>query len=390
MFLLVVAALRESIWGMLSTLCSFFGCKNRPPNTHTFFMQTAYNQGVNNVLKTILQSYTPSPWAKGPLAQTVFGNCCIRTPTYPYTRCEYVLFDDDVMTSLYWTEPNTNAPIVLICHGIGGSHHSEHPRLFSKMVADMGLRAVVYNRRGHDMCCSLYPIIARPDFKPYPLHCDTEDMHAVMKHIRTKYLDVPILAVGISAGANLMVEYMAKYRDARPFEAAVSIANGCDLVQLTHGFSKKPYADVIMLNALKTFFHNRSSEVLTLCKERNIHIDVSTLHKSKSVRDFEKQLILPLYQDVYDDLDDYYEQHSCYERFEDIDVPFLSIGSYDDPLIDTRLHDHVIRASYINPNLFTVMTDVGGHLGWLSGWRGSPIHSDLVRAFLEYVIRKPK
>lgn len=51
----------------------------------------------------------------------------------------------------YKEQPNTppDAPVLMICHGIGGGSASRLARLLADEAAAKGWRAVVYNRRGH-------------------------------------------------------------------------------------------------------------------------------------------------------------------------------------------------------------------------------------------------
>ena len=51
-------------------------------------------------------------------------------------------------------------------------------------------------------------------------------------------------------------------------------------------------------------------------------------------------------------------------------MPLLAMNTLDDVLIPPHLVNHAIEAGASNPNVFAVVTKIGGHLAWLTGWRG--------------------
>jgi len=392
MLLFVLAALLESLLGLITMP---FKYAHPSKQVSMFFQKTALNEGLHNTLKTLLISYTPSPWAPGPYSQTLFGNV---TPKerHTYTRRDFILLNDGVFTSIFWKEPQggcmTHRHIVLICPGLGGNHQSCSAVAISDLVADMGMRAIVYNRRGHDIGCSLVPlpdahmVLGPPTrHKPYPLHCDTDDMHTVVQYIQKKHPQTPMIVIGVSAGANLAVKYIAQHLGEHPFVGVVSLANGSDLVNLTKAFDKRPHANTLMVGILKELFEYRKQELLIICRHNNKELDTGVIQRSRTVRDFETNLILPLYRDFYKDIDEYYRQHSSHEAYRQVDIPLLSLGSMDDPLIDPSLHDHVVNASKTNDNIYAVLTREGGHMGWLTGWHGEQLHLKVIREFISYI-----
>jgi hypothetical protein len=69
------------------------------------------------------------------------------------------------------------------------------------------------------------------------------------------------------------------------------------------------------------------------------------------------------------DVDEYYESQSSIRAMPDVAIPMLCLNARDDPLIDPSLVNSGINAAKANPNVITVLTSHGGHLGWVHGWR---------------------
>jgi predicted alpha/beta-fold hydrolase len=217
--------------------------------------------------------------------------------------------------------------------------------------------------------------------KGFPMHCDIEDMAEVVKYVRAQFPKAPMLLVGFSAGANLAVKYLGSRADESPFIGAVSVCNGHDLVTLTHNFIKRPMANAIMTNALQRLLADRLEEVQRIAQAQNLQLDFHKMDHTTNVRHFEEMLMLPFYKQ-FSSLDEYYAHNSCYTAFKDVRVPLLSMATLDDPLIHPDLPNHAVHASQCNPNIICVKTKRGGHLGWLTGWRGQWWMMDVIESFL--------
>ena len=190
-----------------------------------------------------------------------------------------------------------------------------------------------------------------------------------------------MLLVGFSAGANLAVKYLGTRAAESPFVCAVSVCNGHELVPLTHDFVERPMANAIMTNALQSLLAARLEEMKQIALAKTLQLDFDKLRKTVNVREFEEMLMLPLNQQ-FNTLDDYYTANSCGVHMKYIRVPLLTMATSDDPLIGADLANHAVIASNTNPNIICVQTERGGHLGWLSGWRGKWWMMDVIERFL--------
>jgi predicted alpha/beta-fold hydrolase len=345
-------------------------------------MDTAKNILILHAMNDLLARFQPAPWAVRGVAQTLFASYNPNA-RYPYSRVESVVMSDSVHVLVHWKELNNlndAAPIVFLCPGIAGCSNSRTVKTISDVMADHGWRSVVYTRRGHGQS-SLLPTEHLSACKGFPVHCDVDDMADVVKHVRMQFPNAPMLLVGFSAGANLAVKYLGTRAAESPFMCAVSVCNGHKLVPLTHDFIERPMANAIMTNALQGLLAARLAEMKQIALAKTLHLDFDKLRKTVNVREFEEMLMLPLNQQ-FNTLDDYYTANSCGDHMKDIRVPLLCMATSDDPLIGAELANHAVIASKTNPNIICVQTKRGGHLGWLSGWRGKWWMMDVIERFL--------
>ncbi|KXZ51358.1 hypothetical protein GPECTOR_13g846 [Gonium pectorale] len=222
--------------------------------------------------------------------------------------------------------------------------------------------------------------------KGFPMHCDMDDMETVARHVHSAFPSAPKLLVGFSAGANVVVKYLGlQGNKENPFVAAVSVCNGHELVPLTKEFLKRPVANTLMAQALQGLLKSKYSEVEQICTARGLHVDFRGILSTNNVRQFETELMLQLFPE-FSDIDAYYAYNSCHEAFKDVSIPLLAMATCDDPLIHRDLTDHAVNASKGNPNVLSVRTNTGGHLGWLTGWNGRWWQQDVVFSFLDGVL----
>jgi predicted alpha/beta-fold hydrolase len=244
-----------------------------------------------------------------------------------------------------------DAPLVVICHGLAGS--SENPAIVEmcNTCVARGWRAAVYIRRGHD------GLTVESGSKPFPQHADTDDMDDVTQWLCAQFPTAPKILMGFSAGANVVVKYIGERgaRVADIYTCSLSICNAFDIDVAT---KRRVIADFLVLRFLRKLVrHNAAFIPLSAT-------DVGCVLRSKSVREFDAKLIVPLYG--YEDVSDYYRQHSSNAWVSCAHIPLLCIGSRDDPfLCQKELHAIPVTAARVNSNVIAVTTARGGHLAWL-------------------------
>lgn len=72
--------------------------------------------------------------------------------------------------------------------------------------------------------------------RSWPRHGDTSDSHEVVEQIAREYPHATLLAVGYSAGSNILVKYLGEAGADTPIRGAVSVCNGAPPHHSTVGF----------------------------------------------------------------------------------------------------------------------------------------------------------
>jgi predicted alpha/beta-fold hydrolase len=331
-----------------------------------------------------LARYRAPIWAYLPYAQTTLA-------IYGKARCafscacacgwqqrELLRMGDGVQVALDWRVcvccclvplPKT-APLVVVMHGLGANSSSAHERALTAMCHAEGWRSVVYVRRGHGGT-SLLPAVPadaeerRPRCRAFPGHADMEDAWRVVQHIRSAYPGAPMIAVGMSAGANLVVKFQGVFADRSPFVAAVSVSNGHDIAEGSQLLADtRPLADRALAACLKSIVHALPShEMAAAARLAGVTLDLAAVRRSASFRDVEQALGRVV--GGYALLDQYFRDQGCWRDIEHVRAPLLSLASKDDPLIPPALIRHATNAATRNPHVVSVVTRRGGHVGWL-------------------------
>ncbi|RKO84703.1 Alpha/Beta hydrolase protein [Blyttiomyces helicus] len=119
------------------------------------------------------------------------------------------------------TPETAHIPTVILLHGLtGGSHETYVQDVIFNLRKD-GIRAVVCNFRG----------CAKTELTSSQLYCAawTDDVKSAVESISAR-CDGPLVGVGFSLGANIMLKYVGETGKSCPLIGCVSIANPFDLL----------------------------------------------------------------------------------------------------------------------------------------------------------------
>jgi abhydrolase domain-containing protein 2 len=339
-----------------------------------------------------LKEYKPLWWGRFGRIQTSLSKIYKKSP-YKYRR-EIVSLEDSVHVALDWKESidmNDTTPIILCLHTLGGDSDSAFIKTFTDNGIKRGYRMVVYNRRGHGGM-SLLPTIGDiykiGKDKIFPRLCDLDDMECVVNHIMAKYPDASKFLVGFSCGANLAVNYISlDDRCKDKFVSCVSISNGYDIHKGVDLLVKNsPICDGVVCQTFKKIIYkdDHLNEIKRL-SNGGIGLDINAIINSRSIKKLE-ELTTILYG--FNTLADYHNNESCHLSIHDAKIPLLCLANMSDPLLDNTLLSVPIMASRRNENIITVVTNKGGHIGWIESISREPWYSKVVFEYIAYFTTK--
>jgi predicted alpha/beta-fold hydrolase len=251
---------------------------------------------------------------------------------------------------------STDAPLLLVLHGLEGSCRSHYVRGLLGLAHAEGWRAVVLNFRS----CS-----GEPNRLPRFYHSgDTGDLDEVVRVLAGREPGRAIVAVGVSLGGNVLLKWLGEQDAAAPpaVTAAVGISVPFDLEQcartLDRGFQKWVYTASFM----RTF----KQKVRAKARLHGAFVDLEAVRRARTFAAYDRVVTAPLHG--FADEVDYWHRASCGPYLARVRVPTLLLSAVDDPFVPAVALPDPAR---LPPNVLLEVTERGGHVGFVEGppWR---------------------
>lgn len=187
-----------------------------------------------------------------------------------------------------------------------------------------------------------------------------KDLHDAIEHVRTKQPGHKIMLVGHSYGGNTVCNYLARYSENPGVMGGISLANPFDIATVSNRILGTLIDKWLMKGIIiKAQLHR---EYLETIKDKFM-FNVDAIVGAKSFQTFEREFIMKAMG--FKDLVEYYDGTSSSKILTKIKHPCLLVNSLDDPFIDRKILPMNIHNE--NPNVILVLTQKGGHLGWVEG-----------------------
>jgi predicted alpha/beta-fold hydrolase len=282
--------------------------------------------------------------------QTVLG-VVLRGSAFPHRAVRrLVTLPDGDRLVLHDTRPRnwgSTDPIVLLLHGIGGSHRSGPVVRLARMLYRRGVRVVRLDLRGAGAGLPL----AR---RTYHAGCSA-DVRAALEAIHRLEPDAPICLSGISLGGNVALKLAGEAAAPPGLSRVAVVAPPVDLAACLNRIShrKNRFYDRYFVGGLLAEARRRER----LFPE----LRLPPLPRPMTLRLFDELLTAP--RGGFRDAADYYAQSSSGPFVTNIGVPTLILAARDDPFVDPEPIERLARP----PCVGIQMTDHGGHVGYLGG-----------------------
>ena len=298
-------------------------------------------------------TFRPAFWASGPHMQTLMARL-LRPRREPAMVCERLQTPDGDFLDVDWgPDPGHGAPIVLVIHGLEGSARRAYVLNVCRELLARGLRPVAMNLRG----CS-----GEPNLLPRAYHSgETGDVNLVLDVIRERYPNRALGAWGFSLGGNILLKLLGEREDGGLNAVSASVAMsvpydlaaGCALLEESR--MGRAYTGYFM-RSLKRKMHSKAHLVGDL-------VDMRRVLATRTIREFDDAATAPLHG--FENATAYYAACSSSGFLPRVRTPTLLLHSRDDPFLPPSAIP--AGAMHENPHLTSVITERGGHVGFLEG-----------------------
>lgn len=291
-------------------------------------------------------------------AQTILGRY-LRKPEVPEFRRERIeLPDGDFVDLDHPLHPLDDGPVVLLLHGLEGSARRGYALNAYRELAARGIRSIGLNFRS---CSGESNRTAR-----FYHSGETTDMRFVLELLAARYPDVPRGTIGFSLGGNAMLKLLGELGDdaAQLVHAAVAISVPYDLAAGADALDSSVIGRIytrVFVKSLLAKAELKAALLGDVC-------DLQRIRASRSFREFDDAATAPIHG--FEGADDYYARSSSTGFLPHIRVPTLLLHAQDDPFLPAHAFPH--GAVEDNPYLQAIVTEHGGHVGFIEGMPWAP------------------
>lgn len=239
--------------------------------------------------------------------------------------------------------------IVILNHGLCGSHSSQYVmRVCSKLI-DRGFKTIRIDMRGFGDS----QLVSRGH-----MHAGrSDDVESVLDDTRARHPGSPITVIGFSLGANITLKLLCEYKDDQPIEldSAVAVSPPIDLLQCTLNLQKG------LNRVYDSYFASLLSKAVWRRRKSGIELDDVPIQKlPKRLYEFDDQFTAPAAG--FADAEDYYKQCSTHHLLDRISIPTLLLVANDDPIVPIQMYDDCILSIFVKK----LVAKGGGHLGFIA------------------------
>ena len=293
-------------------------------------------------------TFIPAKYAASSHIQTMWPTFIMRRHPSLKTKRERFELDDGDFIDLEWYGQQTG-PIVILLHGVTGNINSPYIKYLMPIFAQHGWRSVMMYYRGYSGEHNRLDIITHAG--------KTDDLAALIKMLKKRYLETPISVIGFSQGANMLLKYLGEKQVNSGLNCAVAVSPPFQLRtianRIRHGISR--FYQWYLLRDIRAFYKKKF-------QYRPAPFAIESINSYRSFWQFDDKVTAPL--NGFASAVDYYRQASCGQYLNAITTPTLLLHAKDDPFM---LPNIIPSEEQLSKSTTLELSNHGGHLGFVSG-----------------------
>jgi predicted alpha/beta-fold hydrolase len=306
-----------------------------------------------------MRPFEPARLLSNPHVQTIVGKLLRPAIDVPLRRERLETPDGDFLDLDHAGEAEgigESAPVVVVLHGLEGASTRRYMGTTYRALMERGLRPVGLNFRG----CS-----GEPNRMARAYHSgETGDLRFVLETLRSR-LAGPFGVVGYSLGGNVTLKFLGER--GVPGAAAAELVSAAAAVSIPFdlGAGARALEESAMGRWIYTRYFMRKLRPKMLAKGALAAgaCDLGAVRRSRTIREFDDAATAPIFG--FESAAAYYASESSHQYVAGIRVPTLVVHSRDDPFLPAAAIPEAALAE--NPVITALITDHGGHQGYVAG-----------------------
>lgn len=294
-------------------------------------------------------SYTPFFLFRNRHFQTIYPAVVRRIPGVEYRRERLELSDGDFV-DLDWVDASSRRVVVLL-HGLEGSAARSYIQGMARAFSAAGWNVLAMNFRG---CSGETNRLLRS------YHAGaTEDLRAVVEHIKTSGRFDQVGLVGFSLGGNLLMKYLGEEGKTAwsGLVGAVAFSVPCNLeasVEAISAGSNRIY--------MRKFLRQLNTKMVEKHRLFPDEIDLTAYDEMKDFYAFDDRYTAPIHG--FKNAKEYWRINSCMSFLDEVAVPSLIVNATDDPFLNKACFP--FEPARQSDTVYLETPTNGGHVGFIS------------------------
>lgn len=292
--------------------------------------------------------FEPHPLVRSGILQTVVGSKFTGADDLPQRLSHKVsLGDDSGLVAFELQSRESNKPLVLLAHGMGGCSESGYMRRIAKKLWGRGFGVFMMNHRGSGAGMGMSSRLWNGG--------SSDDLEQMIQYIVKRHPRRALLLVGFSLSGNILLKYLGEGKRIPPnVHGAFAVNPPVDLKIASHNLSYGKFS--VMFNKYYMDKINRQAGALIQCFPSAF---LPPRHM-KTIREFDEAYTASAAG--YKNVEEYYEKCSARQFLRQIIVPTTILSACDDPFVPPDVFQGAMMGLSVHYNA----PKAGGHMGYIS------------------------